>query len=144
MIEKFDYYVSKNLVKRKSVDREEAKSLIEKAAKRLEYLKQQEINENNTTFIFEDIYEAVREAIQALMSLKGYKPYSHEAVVAFVREFYALPEHTISTVNRYRILRNKVVYSATNISVLSCKEALKFAEKFIQKLKTIFEEEYKK
>ncbi len=73
------------------------------------------------------------------MSIKGYKPYSHESLISFLREFYQFPEHEISVFDRYRILRNKTVYAATYVSPEVCKEALKFLEKFLPKLKQAFE-----
>jgi len=105
----------------------------------LDYIKKQEINGETSPFIFEDIYETLREAAQSLMSLKGYKPYSHEALISFLKEFYKFPEHEISAFDRYRILRNKTVYSATNVSPEVCKEALSFLEAFLPKLKKSFE-----
>lgn len=143
MIEKFQYYLDENLAKKERIDKEEAKSLMNKAVQRLDYIKKQEISEFTSSFIFEDIYETLREASQSLMSLKGYKPYSHEALISFLREFYKFSESEISTFDRYRILRNKTVYSATKVSIEVCKEALKFLESFLPKLKKEFEKEIK-
>ena len=91
MTEKFQYYLDECLVRKISVDKEEAKSLMNRAIQRVAYIKGQEINEDTSPFIFEDIYEAIREASQSLMSLKGYKPYSHEGLISFLREFYKFP-----------------------------------------------------
>jgi uncharacterized protein YutE (UPF0331/DUF86 family) len=143
MIEKFQYYLEENLAKKERVDKEETKSLMNKAVQRLDYIKKQEISEFTSSFIFEDIYETLREASQSLMSLKGYKPYSHEALISFLREFYKFSESEISTFDRYRILRNKTVYSAAKVSIEVCKEALKFLENFLPKLKREFEKEVK-
>jgi len=144
MIEKFQYYLDARLVKKTSVDREEAKSLMNKSILRLEYIKKQEINEDTSSFIFEDIYETLREASQSLMSLKGYKPYSHEALISFLKEFYKFPEYEISAFDRYRILRNKTVYCAANVSPEVCKEALTLLEAFLPKLKKAFENSQKR
>jgi len=139
MIERFQYYLNERLAKKVEVDREEAKSLLKKALLRLDYITKQEINEETSPFIFEDIYETLREAAQSLMSLKGYKPYSHEALISFLKEFYSFPEHEISAFDRYRILRNKTVYCAANVSPEVCKEALSYLEEFLPKLKKTFE-----
>jgi len=144
MIEKFEYYLNKNLVKKQYITKEEAISLIEKAIARLEYIKGQKITEENASFIFEDIYESIRESAQSLMALKGYKPYSHEVLISFVREFFNIPENLLSDFDRYRILRNKCVYSAFRVSSIVCKDALKFLEVFLPKLKKEFEKEAKK
>ncbi len=139
MIEKFQHYLDERLAKKVQVDCEEAKSLMNKAIQRLEYIKKQEINEDTASFIFEDIYEALREASQSLMSLKGYKPYSHEALISFLKEFYKFSEYEISAFNRYRILRNKTVYCAANVSPEVCRGALEFSETFFPKLRNAYE-----
>ena len=143
MIQKFQYYLDEHLARKVAVDCEEAKSLMNKATLRLDYIKKQEINEDTSSFIFEDIYETLREAAQSLMSLKGYKPYSHEALISFLKECYKFPEHEISSFDRYRILRNKTVYCAANVSPEVCKEALKFLETFLPKLKNAYEKSQK-
>jgi len=139
MIYEFEYYLKYNLVKKKSPDPNEASALMKKAEGRLKYsIKARDINENTSTYIFEDIYECLREAGQALMSLKGYKPYSHEALISFLKEFFNFSEEDIVNFDRYRILRNKAVYKGEKISVDMCKEALMFLEKFLPKLKKEF------
>lgn len=56
-------------------------------------LKNQEavqITNDNSFSIIENCYEAIREMIDALMALKGFKSYSHEANVEFLRKFYSV------------------------------------------------------
>ena len=139
MIERFEYYLNANMVRKQKADKEEAKSLMKKAVHRLNYIKKQEIKEDTAAFIFEDIYESLREASQSLMSLKGYKPYSHEALISFLRDFYKFSWSDISTFDRFRVLRNKTVYSAVWVSVEVCQEALAFLEDFLPKLSREFE-----
>jgi len=143
MIKKFQYYLDENLVKKKPSNKEEAKSLINKSMKRLEYLKSQQINELTAPFIFENIYEAMREASQALMSLRGYKPYSHEALISFLKEHYQFSRYFLSSFDRYRILRNKSVYNAAKISTITCKDALGFLNKYLPRIKKEFDKEIK-
>ena len=138
MIENFGYYLRKNMAKKESPDPVEARSLLEKALLRLEYIEKNRINEKSATFIFEDIYDCLREASQSVMSKKGYKPYSHEAIIAFLKEFIGFSEFEISVLNRYRILRNNCVYRAEKVSKQTCIDALEFTKKFIPKIKKEF------
>ncbi|PIN80934.1 hypothetical protein COV16_00140 [Candidatus Woesearchaeota archaeon CG10_big_fil_rev_8_21_14_0_10_34_8] len=135
MIKKFEYYVEKNMVKKGIRDISLAKSLIKKAEARLERIKTEEISEAKSALIFEDAYEAVREAAQSLMQVMQYKPYSHEAVVAFVKDNKYLDENNSNKFNNYRILRNKSVYLAENISEEKSKEAVEFAKDIVPKMK---------
>ncbi|MBI4440279.1 hypothetical protein HY638_04880 [Candidatus Woesearchaeota archaeon] len=88
MINEFHIYMKGGKVKSKTPDPEEAKALIEKSQKRVKYISKKGIDRDNASFILEDSYEAVWEASQSLMSVKGYKPYSHEATISFLKEFY--------------------------------------------------------
>jgi uncharacterized protein (UPF0332 family) len=143
MIMNFQHYIDEGLVRKVSVDREEAKALMKRAIHRVDYVKGQKVDEYSSPFIFEDIYEALREAAQSLMSLKGYKPYSHEGLISFLKEFYRFPEHEIAAFDRYRALRNKTVYCAANVSPEVCNESLKFLEAFMPKLVNAFESSQK-
>ena len=88
MINLFKEYLKQGQVKKKTPDPEEAKSLLNKAINRLTYFRKQLIKEKEASIVLENTYESMREATQALMSLKGYKPYSHEATIHFLKEFY--------------------------------------------------------
>ncbi len=131
MIYDFEYYVEKNMVKRSVASPPVAKSLLEKAELRIKRLSGEEIKEEMTSIMFEEAYEAMREASQALMQMKGFKPYSHEAVIAFLIKEKTFPEQFTKSLDRYRILRNKSVYEAQKISQETLKDALKFAKEYI-------------
>lgn len=118
-----------------------AKALMKRALERLAYVKQQRVDKASASFVFEDAYEAVREASQALMAAKGFKPYSHEAVIAFLKKFYSIPEHLLASFDRFRKLRNKCVYGAEEVSPKTCVEALTFATSFIPELSKHLEKE---
>lgn len=136
MIKEFRYYLNNNLVRKASPDIAQSKALIEKAEGRIKFsIKLKEINPDTSSYIFEDIYECLREATQSLMSLNGYKPYSHEAIISFLKKFYNFEEFDINLFNQYRILRNKSIYGGEKISVEKCKESLKFLNSFFPKIK---------
>ncbi|MBN1645364.1 HEPN domain-containing protein [Candidatus Woesearchaeota archaeon] len=139
MINSFENYLKIGKVKRKTPDPEEAKALLSKALDRLEYLNNQNINDNTAKFILEDSYEAARGAAQALMSLRGFKPYLHEATISFIKEFFIaeFQEEDIYTFDRFRRLRNDSIYKAVEITKEDAKVSLLFAKKFIQKIKRI-------
>ena len=138
-MDSFNNYVKSGKVKKKTLDPEEAKALLQQANDRLEYTQEKKITEKNAKFVFEGAYEAAREAAQSLMSLKGYKPYSHEATISFVRDFYSssFPEEDIRDFDRFRQLRNNSVYSASPVTAEDAKSCVSFAAKFISKAEKI-------
>ena len=89
--------------------------------------------------MFEDAYSATREAAQSLMSLKGYKPYSHEATISFIKEFHPelLDEEKIAEFDRLRQLRADSEYRAVSISIIEAENSIGFAKDFIHKIKDI-------
>lgn len=139
MIREFQFYLDNDMAKKSAPDKIESDALISKSEGRLNFsIKIRKIDENTSSYIFEDIYECMREAAQSLMSLKGYKPYSHEALISCLREFFNFSEKDLSAFDRYRILRNKTIYKGEKISAETCKEALDFLMTFLPKIKKEF------
>ena len=130
----FEYYINEVKVEKQSPNSQKAIALMKKSIRRIEHVKTQTLNVEDAEFLFEDIYESIREAGQALMALKGYKPLSHEAVIAFVRDIYKIDAEKINRFDRYRKIRNKLVYEADKISIDDVKEALQFALAFVPEL----------
>lgn len=139
MINSFNSYLKLGKAKKKTPDSEEAKSLLEKAKNRLEYTKSREVDDKTSQFVLEDAYEAIRESAQALMSVKGFKPYSHEATISFIKEFYSsnFDEGELHKFDRFRQLRNDSVYKAKPVSNEDAKDSFLFATKFVNKVKLL-------
>jgi uncharacterized protein (UPF0332 family) len=142
-IKDFDYYLENELAKKASLDFSEAKSLFKQSKDRLEFTKTHEINEKNCSFLFESAYDSIREACQSLMSIGGFKPYSHEAVIAFLKKYYAdeFSQSELEEFNNYRILRNNILYKAEKANESETKEALKFCIKIINKIQEIMKKQ---
>ena len=138
MIRPFDDYIRENMVRKTQSNISMAKAMIEKSEIRLKKTIKQKITEEESSITFEDIYESLREAIQSIMEIKGYKPYSHEAVIAFMQEEKILSQSEINIINNYRILRNDSVYLARQVSLEKCLEAVNFAKKTLPKIRNIF------
>ena len=134
-MDSFNNYVKSGKVKKKTLDPEEAKALLQQANDRLEYTQEKKITEKNAKFVFEGAYEAAREAAQSLMSLKGYKPYSHEATVIFVKEHYEFSDEEISLFDYFRKLRADSIYRAVKIVEKDAQECVEFSKKFVAKVK---------
>ncbi len=137
MINSFENYLKQGRAKRKTPDSEEAKALFENSIERLRYVNSKNIKESNPRFVLEDSYEAAREAAQSLMSLKGFKPYSHEATISFIREFYkqVFGEEDINKFDHFREVRNNSVYHAVKVPPEEAALCLSFASKFIEKIR---------
>lgn len=139
MISSFESYLELGKVKRKTPDYEEAKALFEQSKERMEYTRLKDINQKTAKFVLQDSYEAVREAAQSLMSIRGFKPYSHEATISFIKEFYSdnFNDEDINKFDHFRQIRNNSVYKAVKIMEEDAKSCIFFAKKFIQKVQHI-------
>ena len=133
MILPFDKYLEGGKVEKQTPNINMGRSLLKKAEKRLKFLRP--ITNESADLVFEDIYEAMREASQSLMSIQGYKPLSHEVLIAYLRDIKKFDTSIIHKFDSYRKLRNKSVYEAEKIELIETKEALVFAQKLLQKIK---------
>ena len=140
MIKPFEYYVNEQLVRKSIPNISMAKSLLQKSEIRLKRVKNEKINDENSSIVFEDIYEIIRESSQSLMEIKGFKPYSHEALVSFLKEYKLVSDENANIIDNYRVLRNNSVYKAEKISPNKCIEALDFAKKALPEIKSKFDE----
>ena len=139
MINSFKNYLNIGYIKKKTPDSEEAKALLEKAKNRIGYTESREINDKTSQFVLEDAYEAIRESAQALMSVNGFKPYSHEATISFIKEFYSshFNEEELHKFDRFRQLRNDSVYKAKIVNNEEAKASILFAIEFINKVNSL-------
>ena len=130
----FQNYIDEKKVKKMSPDLAEADSLIQQAQDRVTDLLSLPLNEKNSSFRFESAYEALRETIQAFMSREGFKPYSHEAIIAYAYENELLNEGEAINLDRYREKRNDINYRGQKITVDEAKMIISFTKDLIAKL----------
>jgi uncharacterized protein (UPF0332 family) len=142
MISQFENYLKVGKVKIKSPDYEEANALFEQSKERMGYIKLKDINQKTAKFVLQDSYEAAREAAQSLMSIRGFKPYSHEATISFIKKFYNdnFSDEEIHKFDHFRQLRNNSVYKAVQIMEDDAKSSILFAKSFIQKVQPLLSE----
>ena len=140
MIKPFEYYINEKLVRKSVPNISMAKSLLQKSEIRLKRVKNEKITEENSSILFEDIYEILRESSQSLMEIKGFKPYSHEALVSFLKDYKLISDENANIIDNYRALRNNSVYKAEKVSMQKCEEALNFLRKMLPEIKSKFDE----
>jgi hypothetical protein len=107
-VKSFNYFVEEKKVKKIRPDIELAKSLLKNIEEREKTALKLDSNEFQL-IIFENIYDCLRELLDAILALEGYKSYSHEAVIIYLKNFN-FPESKIFDLNRFRIKRNNSKY----------------------------------
>jgi len=140
-MEKFDRFIRRGDVKDRTPNPDQAESLMEKADKRLSYIQEREITEENASLILEDAYEAMREAVDSLLVKEGYKSYSHEASISFAEHELEMNPPRVNRFNQYRKLRNDSKYRGEKVTVQQSRNCLELAREIIPELKKRLERE---
>jgi len=118
-----------------------AKALIDSGFDRLDHTKKQGLTASNARYIVEDSYESLKELAEAKLALQGYKSYSHEAAIIFLKRFEIITPYELRIMDELRKKRNGIKYYGKSASIDDAKMSLEFAKKFIIKLKLILDEQ---
>ncbi len=132
-MKRFEEYVEDGEVKTGSASPAEADSLRRQARARFrEEIEEEEITRGNATFKFEDAYEALRQFLQSFMAEEGYKPYSHEAIIAFALEREILTRGEANRMDKFRKVRNDIKYRGETTNVDRAKEMISLAREKLE------------
>jgi hypothetical protein len=102
-------------------DIQKSKALIIMSNKNILGLKRLKIDNVTSSTVLSSSYESLRQILEAICLLKGYKVYSHEAYVYYLLK---INEENISNkFNRLRKLRNGINYYAKDVSSKVSKDA---------------------
>ena len=128
----FKDFIEKGSVRIASKDIELAKSLVRTSGSDIKFLNGLEINENSARKLMVNYYDVLRSILEAITCLEGYKIYSHEAYVYFLKE---KSEDVISTkFDRFRKIRNSINYYGENVEVEEVKENIKEIKEIVSLL----------
>lgn len=109
-IDRFQSYLERAEVKETESDPSLAQSLYRRSQSKFNTINTLEIDEDTATDYVENVYEACKLLIQSVMAADRYKPYNHEAIIAYVADEIGLGMVNTNTMNRYRKLRNDIAY----------------------------------
>ncbi|MFB6216819.1 MAG: hypothetical protein ABEJ72_07615, partial [Candidatus Aenigmatarchaeota archaeon] len=109
-MKEFEKFLEEGKVQERTSKPDQAENLIRKARKRFEHAEERSLGEGNADLILEDVYEAIREAVEAHMLRAGYKSYNHEASIIYAFEELGLKYSQVNNLNRFRRLRNDSKY----------------------------------
>lgn len=129
--------IRQELVRKVSKNSELSKSLRKTANDRIkEYAEKCLITDKNARFIVEEYYEAIMEFMHSLLALHGFKCYSHECAIEFLREFYSkrFSKSEIIFLHRLRMLRNDIKYEGRLINKSDAEKWVRDAQRILNKL----------
>jgi hypothetical protein len=133
----FEYFILKGDVKKQVKDERLANLLIKESFDRLEFVKSLKLDEKNAKYIVENIYDILRELIEAKLALNGFKSYSHEATILFLKKFPEFKESEIRFMDNLRKIRNGIKYYGKDIKINETRKVIDFSRFILPKLKSL-------
>ena len=129
----FEEYLKKGLVKTRKENVVRVKRILEEADKRLKFFNALPISEEGANYIIENMYDVIRELIEAKMLLDGYKSYSHEATVSYLKKLGFFSSE-VEFMDELRDIRNHTKYYGHLINAEYAKKVSEFANKAYPRL----------
>ena len=136
----FEYFLNKGDVKKQSKNEKLAKLLIKESFDRLNFIKSLSLNKENAKYFLENIYDILRELIEAKLALEGFKSYSHEATILFLKKFPKIKESEIRYLDNLRKIRHGIKYYGRNIGLEEAERSLDMMDVLIPKLESLAKE----
>jgi len=134
-MESFESYLKKGEVREGFADKQRAKKLINDGEKRLIDVGKLDINEL-PKFVFENVYDAIRDFLLAIILNEGYNTKSHEVPIAFL--FHkGFDIYTTNKLDFFRYKRNGSKYYGDEITIQEAKDIKEFYSKIKDKLDKI-------
>jgi len=135
-MKEFNDFLEQGIVKKVTSNYSLIKSIYNDALKRIEFYKKLKLSEESYKFILENIYDSLRELADAILIKDGYKSYSHEASIIYLKK-YGFSMAEINDFDRLRILRNNSKYYGKNVDLEDVKFSFELVEKLLNKIKNI-------
>lgn len=129
----FEEFVKIKKIRVGEKDPQKAKALVKMSDNNILTAENMQIKEESSSSIFGIYYEALRELVEAVSILNGYKIYSHEAFTSYLKK---LKEERISELfDRFRKIRNGANYYGEAVSPEITLQAKKEIKKLCLKIK---------
>lgn len=120
-------------VKKVTINKNRALNIFKSSKQALETAKIISLSEKTSKTILRELYEGLREYLEAIGYLKGYKFLDHESIGYFIRDI--LKENSIFIAfDRYRKIRNSINYYGEEVDTQIVKQALKEIPSLVKKL----------
>ncbi len=124
--EQIEQYVQSDQLRKRKVDKEKIKSMIEASITNMDVVKAVPLNEKSAILIFRETYESIRQLGDANWWLLGYEPRNHEVSMEILKEMDIKEKLRLFQLSRFKKIRNDANYRGFKVSVLQATEILDF------------------
>ena len=133
MVKDFEFFLKKEEVKKQSPNKNLAYSTFKESLERIEFARQL-LHKAKPKYVLENAYEAMREAADVVLYLRGFKSFSHEASIVYLLK-EGFNEEEITEFDRFRRIRNGIKYYGKDCDASDAEQAISLADKIISKIK---------
>lgn len=113
-------------LRKRSLDKERIKSIIESAVTNMSIVKTITITEQSAILIFRETYESIRQLGDASWWLLGYEPRNHEVSMEILKDMDIKEKVRLNYLSRFKTIRNDANYRGFKVTVVQAKEILDF------------------
>ena len=135
--EQIEHWVRGDQLRKKSLDREKVKSMIESSTTNMNIVKTISISEHSAILIFRETYESIRQLGDARWWLLGYEPRNHEVSMEILREMNIKEKTRLNHLIRFKSIRNDTNYRGFKVTVAQAKEIVEFWDACSQEIISI-------
>lgn len=129
----------KGFVRKYKPNKELCRSLIEMSGIKEKSIKDVEFNEINVNAFVPLAYDSLREILEAICIMHGFKVTSHVCIESLLKTLY--PDVSFSSFDRFRYIRNSINYYGKQIDFKQGKEMIssifKTKQEFLKLLKKL-------
>ncbi|MBI2666509.1 hypothetical protein HYX13_02760 [Candidatus Woesearchaeota archaeon] len=124
--ERIEQWVRGDQLRKKSLDKEKVKSIIESSMTNMGIVKSIPLSEQSAILIFRETYESIRQLGDAQWWLRGYEPRNHEVSMEILKEMDIKEKNRLNHLSRFKSIRNDANYRGFKVTMAQAKEILEF------------------
>ncbi len=113
-------------IRQRSMDKEKIKSIIISSKSNAEVVLSLGPTEKNSTVIFREIYESIRQLGDANWWIKGYEPLDHDVSLEILKGLKIKNSIELNFLDRFRKIRNDANYRGFKVAESQAKEIISF------------------
>jgi len=140
----FEEFLTEGVVKRVTINKERAKSLVNESERKLRSLNKQlekiGVENDNANDYVEYCYGIIMYLVRAKLYLEGYNASgqgAHEAEVSYMR-ILGFNEKDVQFTDQIRFFRNGMLYYGTRLDKVYAEQVIEFTKRFYQELRDMF------
>ena len=121
-----DHWVLTDQLRKRSLDQERIKSMIESAVTNMKVVKIVPLTEQSAILIFRETYESIRQLGDAHWWIVGYEPRNHVVSMNVLKEMNIQEKTKLNHLYRFRNIRHDINYKGFKATIGQAKEIVEF------------------